>query len=224
MHTLHHCSAISSAFIPPTRWPGHSAVIMPWFFIHFIWFICCVSSRFRCFSIVIWNLSDSKPDIISPCDIQLSGNCLSPVSLLCCINFVLSFRLGTMSVTSRNLMSVNHPITTQIRQNSFPSVLLSLGENSGQMLCPWMTFPFNFNLSLFFFKYYLNSHIYLHTTACFSDWKTISTNGGYNVNILFVGFVHPGLFGHRWDTSCLQFWCKEHHAQPFTPKANHLLK
>ena len=36
---------------------------------------------------VIFNLSDSTPDIISCCDIQLSGYCLSSQSVFFCINF-----------------------------------------------------------------------------------------------------------------------------------------
>ena len=127
---LHHPSD-RSTFLPG----GLPPPLHRWIFIYFICFICWESSRFSCFSIVICNLSDSTPDILCCCAIQLSGYCLSSTSILFCINF-------SPSLPGWGLCLWQHKIwclilrTAEIRPNSLPSMSPSPGENLGQTAVP----------------------------------------------------------------------------------------
>lgn len=107
MPTLHHQSTPSSPCFPPTSFLGapHSEALSTSSGLSVE-----LSSRFSHFSIVICSLSDSKPDIISPCDIQPCGYGLSSTTVLLCINYPpISSKLRTMSITSQYLTSANHP-------------------------------------------------------------------------------------------------------------------
>lgn len=104
MPILHHHSTPSSPCFSPS-WALHTVRPYPF---HLVYLLSVL--KVQLFSIVICSLSDSKPDSISPCDIQPSGYCLSSASILFCINYpCISSKLGTMSITSQYLTSANHP-------------------------------------------------------------------------------------------------------------------
>lgn len=115
------------------------------------------------------------------------------------------------------------PKTVEIRWNSSSFLLHSLGEDSGQIyhplnstlilislppFCPpsfLPSLPLSFLLSSFLYLP-LSSlpltrfgfmYFYSHPTACSSDWKAISSEVGWSVNILFLRFVQQCLFRQK---------------------------